>query len=929
MAFKPKIICTIGPASYRPEILRTLKERGVDFFRINLSHTYEEEIEEKILELKKYGVPIIIDTEGSQIRTGNKDEFFIKEGDDIIIYNKNVSCNERNIFLTPLEVINEFQIGDLILVDFNSALLKVADTSKLKFEGYIKCKVLIGGSIGGRKAVHIDGFSNLPAFSKKDFKAIELAKKYNINTFTLSFIRKKEDVELFRKIYPESIIYSKIEVKSAILELDEILKLSEGILIDRGDLSKEIPVEKIPFTQKYILDKARKMGKEAFVATNTLEKMSSSLKPDKSEANDIINTFLDGATGIALTKETATGRYPIETVNMLLALINQFDALGLDEHSSKEEIIKKMMEKDYFDDHKIPSLLVSPHGGKLVYRVLKNIPNEQELSLMKRLIVDERVIMDAEQISVGSFSPIEGFMNKKDFDSVLDEMRLSNGVIWPLPIILQVNEEISKKFSPGEKILLVYEKDNQSYATLDVDEIYKIDKEDVVKKWFGTNNLNHPGVKQIISSGDYLIGGKVNLIKRRESPYKLYELTPSQTRRIFSERGWKNVVGFHTRNAIHCSHEFVQMEAMKIGFCDGLFVHPVIGKKKKGDFETEIIVKTYEKMINDIYPKEKVVFSAFPTFSRYAGPREALFTALTRKNFGCSHFVVGRDHTGVGEFYHPKASHKIFDKFSKEELGIIPIKFDKVFYSEIEKKHLHEPEHLDHPEDKKLQISGTQAREMFKNGIKPPEWFMRPEISEIIINKLKNNEKVFVEEENSLLLTKNNKVLWFTGLSGSGKTTLAEGLKEILEKKNMKVLILDGDIIRKDLHKQLGFTPDDIKENNRLISEICLKEKGNYDFILVPIISPFQESRENARKRIGEGFVEVFVNCPIEECIKRDPKGNYKKAMNGEIKHFIGIHDEVPYEPPKNPEIILNTFNESLEESVNKIFTQIKISFSS
>jgi len=224
---------------------------------------------------------------------------------------------------------------------------------------------------------------------------------------------------------------------------------------------------------------------------------------------------------------------------------------------------------------------------------------------------------------------------------------------------------------------------------------------------------------------------------------KQYELTPRQVRRLFEERGWSRVVGFHTRNVIHKGHEFIQMNAMQRENCDGLFVHPVVGKKKKGDFNAEYIVRAYEEMTKNHYPKNKVVFATFSTYSRYAGPREALFTALCRKNFGCSHFVVGRDHTGVGNFYHPKASHEIFDKFP--DLGIKAVTFDKVYYSDKLGKHVHERETNGHNDEEVAHISGTQAREMFLAGKQPPEWFMRPEVSKIIVDAVKKGEEVFVK----------------------------------------------------------------------------------------------------------------------------------------------------------------------------------------
>ncbi len=347
MLKKKKIICTIGPSSLNPNILRGFKDRGVDFLRVNLSHTSEEYIEEVILELKKYDIPIIIDTEGPQIRTGNNYEIHLKQGKGIKIYNKKILCDENNLFLTPLDIIEKMRVGDIISPDFNSALLNVRDISYLEEKGYILCKVITGGKVGGKKAIHIENINNikLPAFSNKDLKSIDIAKKYNVNTFTLSFIDNKEDLIKFKKIYPESVFYAKIETKKAVDNLDEIINYSNGILIDRGDLSREVPIEKIPLFQKYIIYKTREKEKDVFVATNTLEKMVYSMKPEKSEVNDIVNTLLDGATGIALTKETAVGNYPLETVSMLSSIMNQINYLELNEDSTKKELIETILKK--------------------------------------------------------------------------------------------------------------------------------------------------------------------------------------------------------------------------------------------------------------------------------------------------------------------------------------------------------------------------------------------------------------------------------------------------------------------------------------------------------------------------------------------------------------------------------------------------------
>jgi sulfate adenylyltransferase len=239
-----------------------------------------------------------------------------------------------------------------------------------------------------------------------------------------------------------------------------------------------------------------------------------------------------------------------------------------------------------------------------------------------------------------------------------------------------------------------------------------------------------------------ILAGKIDLIKGRESSTRAYELTPKQLRRLFEERGWAKVLGFHTRNVPHRGHEFMQLKAMEQENCDGLLVQPVIGKKKPGDFKADFIIKSYEKMIDTFYPKEKVVFAVFSTFSRYAGPREALFTTLCRQNYGCSSFIIGRDHTGVGDYYDPYASQMIFEKFSDLEIKIV--KFNEIFYSERLKKYVQGTGRLPDTDKHKLSmISGSQARTMFLNGVRPPKWFMRPEIANIVLNALKKGEQVF------------------------------------------------------------------------------------------------------------------------------------------------------------------------------------------
>ena len=353
--------------------------------------------------------------------------------------------------------------------------------------------------------------------------------------------------------------------------------------------------------------------------------------------------------------------------------------------------------------------------------------------------------MDVEQLAIGTYSPLEGFMGQADFQSVLDRHRLANDVIWPLPVVLDVPQETADKLSIGETIGLSDEA-GEVIALLHLSEKYRFDKEETAQKVYGTTSADHPGVKRIDQMQPVLLAGKIDLIKRRASETKAYDLTPKQLRRLFDERGWAKVLGFHTRNVIHRGHEYMQLAAMESENCDGLLVHPIVGKKKPGDFNPRYIIKSYEQMIERFYPKNRVVFATFATFSRYAGPREALFTAICRKNFGCSHFIVGRDHTGVGNYYAPDASHRIFDQFP--DLGIKAVKYDEVFYSKKSNQYVHQNGHSDpHAENEKLQLSGTEARAMFERGELPPGWFMRPEIAQMILEAMQNGEPVFVEAE--------------------------------------------------------------------------------------------------------------------------------------------------------------------------------------
>ncbi|MFA5173416.1 MAG: sulfate adenylyltransferase [Candidatus Paceibacterota bacterium] len=919
-----KIIVTVGPATNTESHLIKIKEAGVSFIRVNMSHSSLNDLKYFIDLSKKVGLPFIIDTEGSQVRTGNlyKDSVILNENDTVKIYKEETLGNEEKINLKPGHIINQLEKGDLVYIDFNTLILKISDVSTRK-EGFITAKVITSGSLGKNKAVIIDPVFPkkffLPPLSEKDYQSIELGLKEKIGHIAVSFVRKGSDIDEVRRATKNSMrIISKIECFEALENLDEIISKSDYLLIDRGDLSKEISIEKIPLTQKIIISKAKEKNKGVFIATNLLETMIKEKKPTRAEANDVINTILDGAEGLILAAETAIGKHPIECLTVMNKLINEAELVNNSNlfEKANQELSSLLKNLNYF--FKNNSSLVPPHGGKLVNRIMENPPRQNYLNSLFKIELDENQEMDVEQIAIGAFSPLEGFMKKDDLDCVLDNMRLKNGLIWTIPIILDISEEQSKNIFLGQEIALT-NKHQEIVALLNVKDIFRLDKENFIRKLYGTENPEHPGVKWAKNIKPIIIGGKINLIKTRDSETKEYELTPRQTRRLFEEKDWTKIIGFHTRNVIHKSHEFIQLKALEKEGCHGLFIHPIIGKKKPGDFHAKFIIEGYKIMNNLFYPKNKVVFSTFSTFSRYAGPREAIFTALCRKNFGCSHFIVGRDHTGVGNFYHSKASHEIFSQFP--DLGIKPIFFDQVFYSKKLNQYIHESEDIyNHTEGEKLHISGTEARKILKKGESLPNWFMRPEISQIITDAIKNKEEVFIEEKSD----KTGSVIWFTGLSGSGKTTLAEKLKEVLETQDKSVFIIDGDSVRNTQNKHLGFSREDIRKNNFLIAKLAKEKRQTYDFVLIPVIAPYLEDREKIKNIISDKFIEFFVNSSLETCIKRDVKGLYQKALKGEIDNFIGLAESNPYESPKNPDLEIKTDSSDIKESLEKIIVFLK-----
>ncbi len=722
-----EILCTIGPASLNKTVLERMNDLPVTLLRINLSHTSINDLPNVIQFIQSVAKkPICIDTEGAQIRTkrvmGN--QVLLQEGSFLNIHQKNTLGNSHGITFSPPETISQIQLFDFISIDFNSVLVQVVE----KHDAHLVAKVIIEGWVGNNKAVTVNRPIVMPPLSPKDIAAIKIALDYKIRHFALSFANRAEDVVELRKLTgKDCFIISKIESRWGVANLEAIAKQSDALLIDRGDLSREEPIESIPFLQKKIIQTVKANNRKVYVATNLLESMVTQAKPTRAEVNDVFNTLADGADGLVLAAETAIGKNPIGCVNMIAKLINQYDNFS-----------RYCGQTDKYDKR---SLLIEPHGGILINRLLEN-PDIHETRKLPVLNVDEKIMLDCEQIAFGVYSPIQGFMTKEEVESVLDHNRLPSGHAWTLPILLQTSKNKIAKLQPGDSVALSNDLSREWLAVLHIEQIYTMDLDDLAKRMFGTDSPNHPGVVQIKNSGDMFLGGKIDLVHKQSKPTEIaaYILKPVDTRMIFEQKDWFRIVAFHTRNVIHRAHEFIQMKALHDHHCDGLFISPVVGPKKKNDFLSETTLKSYQTMVDfNLYPKNKVLIGAFLTYSRYAGPREAVFTALCRKNFGCSHFVIGRDHTGVQDFYQTDASAKLFDQLG--DIGIKPIFFDEVAYCDACKTQRLDCEH---PESNIRRISGTQVRKLLSEEKELPTWLMREEIVEMLIEEIRNKKPVFV-----------------------------------------------------------------------------------------------------------------------------------------------------------------------------------------
>jgi len=706
-------------------IIARLEQLGVTLFRINLSHTKIKDLPNVIEFIqKRTQVPLCLDSEGAQVRTGDliSKEIHVRENSTVKVHKKHVPGDEHNFNLYPQEAVDLLEVGDFVSIDFNAVLVQVVE----KDDNTATLRVLNGGKIGQNKAVTIERDVTLPALTEKDKEAFKIGREMGIKHVALSFANHASDIEEIRAIAGEDVfLISKIECKNGLLNLDEIADKSDALLIDRGDLSRQEPIERIPWLQKAIIKRSKELNRKVYVATNLLESMITSSDPTRAEVNDVTNTLIDGADGLVLAAETAVGHDPIGCASMIVKLIQQFE-LG------ESDVI---VGQSYYPSD-VQSLLIEPHGGRLVHR--EETVDEETLSKLNHLEVSTTDLMDCEQIAFGTYSPLTGFMNLDAVKSVLDTNRLPDGLAWTMPIILQTTKEQLKDVQVGERIGLT-DSEGVVYAMMDVSEVSAFDPKPYLKKWFQTDSPEHPGVANLLSGGDQIVAGDITLVKRIVSTQRQYQLTPAQSRFIFSHKGWSRVVGFHTRNVIHRAHEFIQLKALETTHADGLYVSPVIGPMKKGDFMPDPIIKSYQMMLDfGFYPEGKVVLGCFATYPRFAGPREAAFTMICRKNMGCSHFIIGRNHSGVGDYYQDKDYPEFFDSLG--DVGITPVFFEMVGYNAERGCYdsASDSDTLEH-------ISGTQMREALTKKEMLPDWFMREKIQNMLHTELSDKQPIIYQ----------------------------------------------------------------------------------------------------------------------------------------------------------------------------------------
>ncbi|ELR16825.1 sulfate adenylyltransferase [Acanthamoeba castellanii str. Neff] len=549
----------------------------------------------------------------------------------------------------------------------------------------------------------------------------------------------------------------------------------------------------------------------------------------------------------------------------------------------------------------------APHGGRLC----ELIPDDQalvaeltqEAKMLKKLRLSQRQVCDLELLLNGGFSPLRGFLNKEDYDSVVDGMRLKSGLLWPMPVTLDVTAEKYRELAKGQRVALLDPKEGIPLAILTVESLWKPDKVKEAVQVFGANDQAHPAVWYLFNkAGDYYVGGSIEGIQLPPH-YDFVELrqTPKEIRASMAAKSWSRMVAFQTRNPMHRSHKEITVLAARESGCN-LLIHPVVGMTKPGDVDHYTRVRCYKEMMKH-YPDGLASLSLLPLAMRMAGPREALWHAIIRKNYGATHFIVGRDHAGPGNNSKGELFYGVYDaqelvKKHQEELGVTIMDFrmeDQVpSGSQV------------------LNISGTELRRRLYKGMDIPDWFSFPEVVKIL-------------RETYPPRVQQGFTLFFTGLSSSGKSTIAHALQSaLLQRGGRTVSVLSGKKIRGLLSSELGFSRTDRDLNMRRIGYVASEITKSGGVAVLTAISPYEEGRRTCRDMVSRhgGFFEIYISTPLEVCEERDRKGLYAKARRGLITDFTGVND--PYEPPKSPEITIDASRVSVTNAVQTIIAALE-----
>jgi len=553
--------------------------------------------------------------------------------------------------------------------------------------------------------------------------------------------------------------------------------------------------------------------------------------------------------------------------------------------------------------------LIKPYGGSLINLL---VDDEERSMLLRRasdlpsLRLSLRSLCDLELLATGAFSPLDRFMGKKDYIQVLEEMRLSNGMVFPIPITLPVDKTDDIKI--GKEVAL-RSPNNEILAVMKVEEMFEWDLILEAKLVYKTTDTHHPLVAEMTSWGKVYISGPLRVINLPKH-YDFPELrrTPKQVRSLLKHMGFSNVVAFQTRNPMHRAHEEITKRAVRQ--VDGaLLIHPVVGLTKSGDIDHYTRVRCYKTLVENYYDKHSTLLSIIPLAMRFAGPREAIWHGIIRRNYGANYFIVGRDHASPGKdskgkpFYRPYEAQDLFRKF-EPEINVKMIPFNELVYL-VEDGRYEELHSI--PRNKKfLSLSGTQVRNKYlANGLRLPKWFTRPEVTTVLMQVYPPRYR-------------QGFCVWFTGLPCAGKSTIAEILTVLLMEHGRRVTLLDGDVVRTHLSKGLGFSKEDRDTNILRIGFVASEIVRHNGAVICAAVSPYRTTRDQVLNMVGKDrFVLVHVDTPLQVCEKRDVKGLYAKARQGEIKGFTGIDD--PYEPPQAPNIRLSTIDCKPEDCAHKI----------